>query len=73
MNPVLRNFYSNEAERDAVKEFMIEVLKELAVERTFDGKPVTGIPEARELVDRLFDKLQELYGKIKEPVISNSR
>lgn len=52
---------------------MIEVLKEIAVEKTFAGEPVLGIQEARLLIERTFDKLDELHGKIEKPVINNPR
>lgn len=73
MNPALRNFYANENERETVKAFLIEVLKEMAVEMAFEGESVTGIREARLLITKAFDKLEEVYGKVEEPIIHNSR
>jgi len=72
MNP-LQTFYHNEPERTAVHDFMIEVLKELAVDKTFNGQEVKGIQEAKQCVEKMFDKLETLYGIIKKPIISNSR
>lgn len=69
----LKQFYDDEGQREAVREFMIEVLGEMAIERAFDGKPTVGIQEARELVEKTFNKLAEKYGKIEKPIISNSR
>lgn len=69
----LKSFYDNEGQREAVREFMILVLRDMAVEKTFEGSPVIGIKEAHELVDKMFDKLEEQYGIIKKPVISNSK
>lgn len=57
----LRNFYNNENERESVKEFMIECLKEMAHERAFAGESVAGISEARELVEKMFDKLEQMF------------
>ena len=71
-NP-LATFYNNEHEREAVKEFLVEQLKELAVERTFDGEDVKGIKEANENIVRAFDRLHELYGKIEPPKEQNSK
>ena len=73
MNATLKQFYDNEIEREAVREFMISVLGEMAVEKAFDGKSTSGIQEARECVEKSFDKLGELYGKMKTAVINNSR
>lgn len=72
MNP-LKQFYENMTMRETVKDFMISVLKDMAVERTFDGKSVVGIQESRELVEKTFDKLSELYENKPKQVISNSR
>ena len=69
----LKTFYSNTGERDEVKAFMLEVLGELAVERTFNGEEVGGIKDAKECIDRMFDKLEELYGEKPEVIITNSK
>lgn len=73
MNPILKQFYDNESGREAVKQFMIEVLGEMAIEKAFEGIPTDGIQEARACVEKSFDKLAELYGKVKPSVIPNSR
>lgn len=73
MNPTLRNFYTNENEREAVKAYLIESLKEIAIEKSFAGESVVGIPEARQMVDKMFDNLKVAYGKIEEPKIISSR
>ena len=75
MNPTnpLENFYRNTFERDAVKEFMIDTLKEITVEKAFEGFPVDGIQDCRELIDTMFNKLDDIYGIIKEKPISNSK
>lgn len=69
----LFKFHQNKAQREIVKAFLIQNLKELAVARTFNGEPVTGIKDAKEAIDKSFDKLEEIYGKIKEKKIPNSR
>lgn len=69
----LVTFYNNKGERESVKLFLNEVLKEIAVEMAFEGKSVVGIPEAKKCVDKAFDKLDELYGKIEAPKEVNSR
>ena len=52
---------------------MIEMLKEMAVERAFTGDTVEGIQEANEMVVRMFERLEEQYGKKQEPLITNSK
>lgn len=60
----LQTFYRNQSQRDSVKEFMFAMLREIAVEAAFEGKSVGGIPEAKQVIDRAFDRLEEMYGKI---------
>lgn len=72
MNP-LKVFYENETEREAVREFMTETLRTLAADRAMEGKPTSGILEARECIDMAFDKMAELYGTVKPANITNSR
>jgi hypothetical protein len=69
----LKQFYDNETQREEVKAFMILCLQEMAVERTFAGEDVYGIKEARDLVEKTFDKLAELYGTIPKVISPNSR
>jgi hypothetical protein len=61
----------NVPEREAVQAFMIETLGKMAVEKTFAGEDVTGIKTAKELVNKMFDELQILYGD-KPKVLYNS-
>lgn len=70
---LLKQFYEFKGQREAVRHFMIETLKEIAIERAFDGKDVNGIPEARLCIEKMFDHLEELYGIIEKPVVNNSR
>lgn len=72
MDP-LKGFYNNEVEREAVKLFMVECLKELAVEQTFDGQDVSGIKDAYKALIKSFDKLDGMYGKIEVIKDQNSR
>lgn len=65
MDNTLRQFYNNENEREAVKEFLIQTLKEMAVERVFDKKAVAGIYEGKKAIEKAFDDLQIKYGIIK--------
>ncbi len=73
MNNILRNFYNNQSEREAVKAFLIEMLKEIAVERAFAGEDTLGIQEANECVIKAFDNLEVAYGKIEVALETNSR
>ncbi len=72
MNP-LQQFQLNETLREAVKAFMVETLRELAVERVMAQKDVKGVYEAQEVIDNAFNKLEELYAEKKKTVVESSR
>jgi hypothetical protein len=69
----LKTFYDNKPLREAFQSFLIEQLKTMAVDTVFDKKATAGIYEAKKVIDRAFEKLDELYGKIESPIIPNSR
>lgn len=64
----LHQFYMNKVENEAVQAFMIECLSKIAVEKTFSGEDVTGIKQAKEVIDRMFDELEIMYGEEKKVV-----
>lgn len=70
---ILRNFYNNTPERKSVEDFLIANLKDLAVEKAFKGESVAGIPEAKRAIEKAFETLGDIYGKIEKPPIINSR
>lgn len=59
--------------KDAVHDFMIEILKELVVSKVFDKKDLSGIYEAKEVVELTFRRLDELFAKKEEPRIESNR
>ena len=68
MSIKLQSFYLDEPMREDVKAFMISLLEEETVRRVFSGKDVVGILEAKELVDKSFSKLEELYKPKKQEI-----
>jgi hypothetical protein len=70
---ILNQFHQNKVEREAVQAFMVQCLEKIAVERVFRGEDVSGIKDARELVDRTFDELQLLYGEQPKVLYNNSK
>ena len=70
MNP-LKQLQENTVMREAVKAYMLETLRELAVERVFTKESTEGIYEAQEVVEKTFDKLQEEFG-VKKPIVPES-
>lgn len=73
MNPALRNFHDNENLREAVKAFLIESLKQMAVERVFEKQSTSGIYEGKKAIEYAFNKLDEMYATIPKASIINSR
>lgn len=72
MNPLVA-FQQDEHIREAFKAFMVSQLEEMAIEKVFDKKSIDGIYEARELVDKTFNKLAELYEPKKKANVESSR
>ena len=69
----LQTFYNNENQRELVREFMVDTLKEMAIEKTFEGQATLGIQEAKECIDKMFSRLSDTYGKVEPEVITNSK
>lgn len=72
MSP-LKLFYDNTIEKEAVQAFMRETLRELAADRAMEGESVEGVKDANDCITRMFDRLDELYGKIEVVKDQNSR
>lgn len=72
MNP-LHQFYTDIHTREAVKAFMLSQLQEMAVDAVFAKEDISGIYEAKELVEKSFSRLRELYEPKQKPVIDSPR
>ena len=66
-------FYKDEHTRNAVKEFMINMLEDMVIKKVFNNEPVTGIYEAKALVEKSFNKLEEIYEPPQKKVVESSR
>lgn len=69
----LKLFYDNVHEREAVRAFFVEQLREMAADMALEGESVTGIKDANTLITRCFDTLDQRYGKIETIKDQNSR
>lgn len=72
MNPLFQ-FYQDSSTRETFKAFMLAQLDEMALETLYAGKDVKGFQEARELVDKTFSKLKDLYAPKDKAVVESSR
>lgn len=59
----LKKLQENSQQRDSLKEFMIKTLEGIAIERVFNNESVVGIPEAKVLIDKMFEKLDKINEK----------
>lgn len=69
----LKQFYDNENMRETLRAFFDQQLREIAVTKVFSKDDVSGMSEAKEVLDSVFTKLEEIYATKKEPVIESSR
>jgi len=67
----LRLFYEQTQMRDEVRDYMHDILDELALRDVYKGESVSGYKEARNTVDKMFARLDEMYGKEKKRLPTN--
>ncbi len=67
MNPLL-TFYNDKNLNEAVMAHFMDSLKDLAVMKAFKGESVTGIAEAKIVLDHAFAKLEAAFGEKKKPI-----
>lgn len=70
---ILKVFYTNDTQREAVKEFMLQCFNEWALEKVMKHEDTKDLANAREVVLQAFIKLREVYGEEPKPRISSSR
>lgn len=71
MPDLLKQFYSDSATRNSVKEFIMVYLREKAVELTFNGEETKHIKLAREILDDTWNRLEQLYGEKQQKPLEN--
>lgn len=59
---MLNRFYADKEIYNAVRDFLNEHLKDLAVKKTFNGEQVTGIKEAKDAIDNAFRQMEKEFG-----------
>lgn len=66
---LLRTFYNDIHTRETFKEFQLNLLRQMAVDRVFDKEDIAGIHEAKQIIEDSFSRLEEMYGakEKKEP------
>jgi hypothetical protein len=70
---LLKQFYDNEPMREAVQAYFMASLHDLAVERVFGKQTISGVYEAKKVIEKSFEKLEEEFSTKPKPTIHNSR
>ena len=68
---MLKDFFLNETMRNEVKAYLIDFLREQAIEKAFAKEDTSAIAEAKEVLDKAFENLEVLFApksEGKEPV-----
>lgn len=62
----LHKFYIDEEMRNAVKDFIINHLKEVTIKKAFAGESTEGILEAKNTLSNAFKQLDDMYAPKKD-------
>lgn len=62
MLPTLHKFYIDQEMREAVKEYIINHLKDITIKKAFAGETTEGILEAKNAIQNAFKQLEDTYG-----------
>lgn len=58
---MLRDFYANEELRKEVHAYLVEFLRERAIEKVFNKENTEAIAEAKDTIDEAFENLSVLF------------
>lgn len=62
----LQILYKDKATMEEIRKFLSQILEEVAVERTLGRKDVTGIADANDIINKAFNRLDEMYAPTKK-------
>jgi hypothetical protein len=66
MPSTLKDFFLNEAMRNDVKSYLLDFLKEQAIEKAFNKESTIYIAEAKEVLDKAFNNLEIIFASKSE-------
>lgn len=70
----IKEFYLDKEMMADVHEYLVQFLRETAIDKVFSRKDVSAIAEANEIIDEAFAKLDEIFGsKPKKKIINEAR
>ena len=56
MKQELKDIRNNSTQRESLRTFMYEALDEITLAKAYAGESILGIPEAKQVIDTIFDK-----------------
>lgn len=59
----LLEFYNDKETRENVHNYLTEFLKEEAVKKVFDREDVSAVAEAKEMIDKAFENIDNMFTK----------
>jgi hypothetical protein len=68
----LHKFYIDQEIRDAVKEYLVNHLKEITIKKAFNGESTEGILEAKNAIQNAFKQLDDTFGTKQETKALNT-
>jgi len=68
----LHRFFQDKELHDGVKAFLLEHLKQVAVNKAFAGSDTNGIKEAKLAIDNAFNQLEKDFGEKKKIEVNSS-
>lgn len=71
MDSQLHRFYNDDHTREAVREYLLDTLDKLALEKIYKREPVDGLADAQEAIENMFTQLGDEYGTKQKKNISN--
>lgn len=69
----IQTFVLDDATKEEVHDFVINFLSAKTVERVFGGKDISGIKDAKELLESAFSEMDRVYKPKKENIVETTR
>ena len=70
---LLPKFYADFQLKQEVHDYLLSYLKQVAIEKAFNGDTTDGIKEAKECIDSAFRNLESMYGEKKQKKPQSNR
>lgn len=68
----VKDFYTNVAMREAVRNYIMDCIEKEAIEMVFDRKDVSHVADAKELLSKAFERMEADFGAKPKTINLNS-